>query len=379
MSLAQADKLNSLIQSRFFDLMLSEKVAFKRLGLVDKRKDLESARQLLDIENKAIQKKVKQQATAAEFREYVNEYFHEALFEYLEERTLDTGYLFSEILTIEPIIADIMDACAARATTASQLDTMISQVTFLTRDLLKMVNNPPFRAEGSKRAHVDNTGLAVRYVGVENVKFALLTYIAKNWLPHSTEPYPDFKNRFWQYSIATANCAKTLAKYYKVDPAVAFMLGLVHGIGMSMSLRLYLRAFDTVRLDQMKKLSKANRKDIVKAIDSLVIDDTFVSQAVRKLSPQISQIVATKLDLKFAPLTPAMDEIVASVPFKKCSPLTRLLLQSQTFVRYKMLQKSRLIELDEAKLFLSQTNINNDIIAVLNKVNLLKLDIRPQD
>lgn len=379
MSVPQADKLNSIIQSRFFDLMLSEKVALKRLGVFSDRKKQDTARELLDIENAAIERKDKQKATEAEFKDYVNEYFHEALFEYLDERSDDSAYLFSELLSIDPNIPDVMDACAARATSASQLEPLIGNVTFLTRDLLKMVNNPPFRAESSKKAHVENIGLAVRYVGVDNVKFALLTYIAKNWLPHSTEPYSEFKNKYWQYSIATANCARKLAKHYKIDETVAFMFGLIHGVGMSMSLRLYLRAFNTVRLDQMKKLSKANRKDIVKMIDSLEVDDAFVSQAVRKYTLSMSYKVISQLGLKFAPLAPSMEEIALNMPFRKCSPLTRLLLQAQTFVRYKMLQKSRLIELDEAKIFLTQANINNDIVAVLNQVNLLKLDIRPQE
>ncbi|MDC2890552.1 HDOD domain-containing protein [Psychrosphaera algicola] len=359
--------------------MLSEKIALTRLGVYADRKQLGTARELLHIEEKALERKVKQQATETEFKEYVNEYFHEALFEYLDVYSNDKNYLFSQILTIDPNIPDVLDACVKRATTATQLDTLISKVTFLTRDILKMVNNPPFRAENSNKAHVDKIGLAVRYIGVDNVRFALLSYIGKNWLPHSTEPYNDFKEKFWQYSIATANCARTLAKYYKIDESVAFLLGLLHGIGMSMSLRLYLRAFDTVRVIQMKALTKANRKDIVKLVDTLTLDNSFVSEALRRFTPTVSHHVIERLGLKFAPILPTMEELRENVPFKQSSPMTRLLKQSQTFVQYKMLQKSRLIELDDAKVFLTQANINNDIITILNKVDLLKIDIRPQE
>lgn len=379
MGVSQQAKTTSFIQSRFFDLMLSEKIALTRLGVFSTRKKLDTSRELLHIEMQALERKVKQKATEAEFKEYVNEYFHEALFEYLEKYTTDKKHLFSQILPIGPMIPDVLDACVKKATTATQLDNLISSVSFLNRDILKMVNNPPFRAENSNKAHVDKTGLAVRYIGVDNTKFALLSFVGKNWLPHSTEPYNDFKDKFWQYSIATANCARTLAKYYKIDESVAFLLGLLHGIGMSMSLRLYLRAFNTVRMEQMKALSKANRIDIVKLIDTLTLDDSFVSEALRKFTPVVSYQVIEQLDLKFAPILPTMEELRENIPFKQSSPMTRLLRQSQTFVQYKMLQKSRLIDLDDAKVFLTHANINNDIINILNRVDLLKIDIRPQE
>lgn len=379
MGVSQQAKTTSFIQSRFFDLMLSEKIALTRLGVFSTRKKLDTSRELLHIEMQALERKVKQKATEAEFKEYVNEYFHEALFEYLEKYTTDKKHLFSQILPIGPMIPDVLDACVKKATTATQLDNLISSVSFLNRDILKMVNNPPFRAENSNKAHVDKTGLAVRYIGVDNTKFALLSFVGKNWLPHSTEPYNDFKDKFWQYSIATANCARTLAKYYKIDESVAFLLGLLHGIGMSMSLRLYLRAFNTVRMEQMKALSKANRIDIVKLIDTLTLDDSFVSEALRKFTPVVSYQVIEQLDLKFAPILPTMEELRENIPFKQSSPMTRLLRQSQTFVQYKMLQKSRLIDLDDAKVFLTHANINNDIINILNRVDLLKINIRPQE
>lgn len=377
MSSQQAEKLKSIIQSRFFDLMLSEKVARTRLGVYAEAKPFETARELLDIENHALERKTKQAATESEFKEYVNEYFHEMLFEHLEQRAIDTDYLFTEILPIENIIADLIDACAARATTASKYEQLVTGVPFLKDNLITMVNNPPYRAEGSTKTQVHKVGLAVRYIGVENVKFWLMSFIAKNWLPHSTEPYREFKVKFWQYSIASANCARALAKHYQLDDTLAFMYGLFHGVGMSLTMRVYLRAFDKVRLEQMKLLSKANRKDIVKLIDSLELDDRFVSQGMRTFSPIISHQVFKRLGLKFAPLLPAIEELNQQPDFKQLSPLNQLLTQSQSYVQYKMLQKSRLIDLDEAKTFLTASNFNKETMAILNQVNLLKIDITP--
>jgi len=211
------------------------------------------------------------------------------------------------------------------------------------------------------------------------MKFALLTYIAKNWLPHSTEPYTDFKTRYWQYALATANCARELSKHYKVSEHVAFMFGMLQGIGMSLTLRMYLRAFDTVRVQQMKKVVKAGRKDIEKVLDSLTIDDNFVSDALNKYALKVTQVIFDNVELKYAVVAPAAQELANDTPFAEAMPLTQLTQQAKAFVQYKMLQKSRLIELDEAKLFLTNASINNKVIALLNQVNLKKLNLTPTD
>jgi len=373
------DKTSTLIKARFVDLMLSDKFALARLGLIATAKQIESSRELLDIETRAVQQKQKQKKTEAEFKDYVNEFFHDALFEYLDERTDDSDFLFSEILSVDPNIPPLFDACVAKATGAGRLDELISQIPWLTRDVLNLVNNPPFREAKSQKPHVQDVGLAVRYVGVDNIKFALLTYVGKNWLPHSTEPFSEFKSKYWQYALATANCARALAEDYKVDEVHAFLFGLIHGVGMTVSLRLFLRAFDSVRIAQMKKVLKADRKDIEKVLDSLVLDHNFVSDALNKYSAKVTASLVQQLPLKFAVMAPFAEEIAGDVPFKDASPLTQVLMQAKSYVQYKMLQKSRLIELDEAKMFLTHAAINNATIVKLNQVNLKKLDLKAKE
>jgi len=373
------EKTATIVKARFIDLMLSEKVALARLGLAQKDRQVESSRELLDIEAKAIEKKQKAKKTEAEFKDYVNEFFHDALFEYMDERVADEEYLFSEILSIDPNIPKLFDACAAKATGAGRFDELIREMPWLTRDVLNLVNNPPFREANSQKPHVQDVGLAVRYVGVDNIKFALLTYACRSWLPHSTEPYTEFKSKYWQYCLATANCARELAPDFKVNETVAFLYGMIHGIGLSMALRLYLRAFDTVRITQMKKVLKDDRKDIEKILDSLELDHNFVSDGIRKHALKISASLISHLKLKYAVMAPFAQELADEVPFKDAAPMTQVIMQAKSYVQYKMLQKSRLIELDEAKVFLTHAAIKNASISKLNQVNLKKLDLIPKE
>lgn len=373
MSSRNISKTAAFVHSRFVDLTLSSDFAFSRLGIEKNDPELDGKRSLLDIEAKAAKMKEQKKATETEFRDYVNEYFHEQLFEYIEQRVQDSEYIFSELLTLEPEIAKIFDACAAPATGVKQLVPLIEAVPWLKAIFLHRINKAPFREENSTKPTVEKVDLGIRYIGIENTKFLLMSEIGKRWLPHSTEPFTDFKHSAWFYSLATANCMRALAPLYKLNPEVAFFFGLFHGVGGNLMLRLYLRAFNTVRVEQMKENSKVGRKDIEKVLDTLEIDPVFVSQAMVNYSWRLTCSVFEKLGLKFAVVLPFAEEVLNKTPITEASPMTQALLQAKTFTQYKILQKSRLIELDEAKAFLTNVRINNTIIGELNKVNLSKI------
>lgn len=373
MSSTNVHKTSSFVKSRFIDLMLSDEFALSRLGLSRKEMRQESTRSLLDVEAKAAEEKLKQKATEQEFKIYVSEFFHEQLFEYIEQRVNDSEYLFSELLQFEDEIPKIFDACAAKASTASQFESLISAIPWLKARFIQAINKPPFREEKSSKPQVEKVGLAIRYIGIDNTKILLLSEIAKRWLPHSTEPYSDFKANHWRYSVATANCMLSLAPIYKVNDVVAYFFGLFHGIGISLMLRLYLRAFDTVRVTQMKESLKNGRKDIEKVLNEMEIDPAFVSEAINKYSWTITCKLYERLSLRFAVVLPFAEEMKEKMSFDKASPMTQALLQAKTYSQYKILQKNRLIELDEAKAFLTHVRINNVIISELNKINLAKI------
>ena len=366
-------KTASFIESRFMDLLLSDDFAMSRLGLNRKELEQNSTRSLLEIEEKAREKKLKQQETKQEFKVYVSEYFHESLFTYLEEKVADPDYIFTELLQFEPEIATLFDACAAKAAGVTHFEQIIARIPWLKNNFIETINNPPFREAKSIKPKVENLALAIRYIGLDNTKLVVLSQIAQHVLPHSTEPYNTFKNCYWKYAIATANGSRQLARYYQLNEVVAFFLGLFHGIGITLTLRLYLRAFDTVRIAQMKESLKTGRRDIEAVLNGLEIDPSFISEALSKYSNIISHRIFENFGLKYAVVAPFAEEIKDKLTFEQASPMTQLLMQARTFAQYKILQKSRLIELDEAKVFLTNYKIGNTIIGELNKVNLTEI------
>ncbi|MDA8621569.1 HDOD domain-containing protein [Psychrosphaera sp.] len=372
---SSAAKLKQIVQARFIDLMVSDQVAKQRLGLIKEVEESTNNRELLSIEANALEQKERKSKTEEEFKIYINEYFHDALFEYIDSKMSDPEYLFSEVLKLDPNLSKIIDICLSKAVNTKQLAELIEPNTSIKREFLNIINKPPFREKESTKPFQEDVSLAIRYLGIDNIKSPILALIAKQWLPHSTEPFTNFKPKLWQYSIATANCMEALASKTKVNPLQAFTLGLLHSFGYGMIMRMYLRSFEKIRLEEMYKARTSGRSDIEKVLNSLALDGKFASELILEHGLQASYLLLEHLQLKFSPLASVMQEVVDNIALEDMTPMASLLVKSKTYSQYKLLQKARLIELPEAKRFLTGSKINNEFISLLNTVNLSKLNL----
>ncbi len=366
-------KLNEIIRGRFIDLIISERVAKQRLGLLNKQQEVVVNRNLLTVEARAKELKERKIQSEKEFAIYVNEYFHDALFEYTEARLNNPEYLFNELQKIDPDFAKVIDLCLSKAASSKQLAELIEPMPVLKRELLNIVNKPPFRDKNSTKPFQEDVSLAIRYVGLDNIKTPILALIVKQWLPHSTDPFTDFKSHIWRYAIACANCMEALAEQHKVNSLHAFVLGLLHGLGYGLTLRLYIRSFDRVRIQEMKKAREIGRHDIEKKLNELEHDGQFASELTRYHGLQVSKLLIEELNLKYARLASPLEPFLDNDDFADMPAMSQCLMQATGFVQYKFLQKARLVELAEAKRFLAGHGISNPIIAVLNQVELTKL------
>lgn len=374
----QHQKLNQIIYSRFSDFLVSSHVAKHKLGLTQTFQSSDSERGLLDIEAKAQLNKERNARSANEFLIYINEYFHDVLSSHIEQLVNNGTYIFTDIFKIDTPIRRLINLCMIPDSSANQLADVINGVPWLKKDLLALVNQPPFRDPESTRPLLDDVNLAIRYVGPDNIKMPILALTVKHWQPHSTDPFPHAKTKIWQYSVAVANCMEQLSSYSKLNSIHCYALGLLQGIGHGLSLRLYLRTFDTVRSAEMQKARRTARPDIEKALSELQFDGDFASQIMCQHAHELSRILIAKLELPSTDLVSAMEQLIQWPALANQTSMGRLLIKSITYSQYKILQKGRLIELHEAKRFLTGAKINNDFISYLNSVDLTKLNLSPK-
>lgn len=380
---AQNSKLTQIITHRFSDFIVSDQIAKQRLGLISKSDQAsDTNRNLLTVEARAQEQKARQAKTAEEFLIYINEYFHDALFNYIEHIVENKSVLFSNIFKVDTALIKLIQVCLQPNASSNQIAQHVALVPWLKKELLGLVNKPPFRDPKSTRPMLDDVMLAIRYVGPDNIKMPIIALVAKHWQPHSTEPFSDAKNKLWQYSVAVANCMEQLAESCNLPPLHAYLFGLLHSVGYGLALRLYLKSFEKVRLTEMKKARQSGRPDIEKALNALTYDGEFASDILFKHSLDISKGLFDKLTIDYPHFVQALDlgitwpdTIIDQDIDKTTKAFYQLFIKSMTYGQYKILQKARLIELNEAKRFLTNAKINNDFISNLNKVDLSKLNL----
>ena len=380
---AQNSKLTQIITHRFTDFVVADNIAKKRLGLINTTgNSSEVNRSLLSIEAKALEAKERKAKTAEEFLVYINEYFHDVLFNYIDNVVENKSVLFSDTFKIDATLAKLLKVCLSPNASANQIAELVAPLPALKKELLSIVNKPPFRDPKSTRPLLDNVMLAIRYVGPDNIKMPIIALIAKQWQPHSTEPFSETKVKLWQYSVAVANCMEQTASTTRLPTLNAYLLGLVHGVGYGLALRLYLRSFEKVRINEMKKARKSGRPDIEKALDALKVDGEFASDIIFKHGLRLSTGIMEQLEFEQPFFVEAMEMATAwpesslnDEQHPQSAVYFRLLVKSITYGQYKILQKARLIELNEAKRFLTNAQINNEFISHLNQVDLTKLNL----
>lgn len=113
---------------------------------------------------------------------------------------------------------------------ANQIAAILAEDPAMSVKVLKLTNSAFY---GLAR-EIDSVKQAVVIVGLEAVKNLVLSASVLDMFK-GKDVDPDFQDKFWRHSLATAFCSRILAKQLRkngmVDPDSAFSAGLLHDIG----------------------------------------------------------------------------------------------------------------------------------------------------
>ncbi len=98
--------------------------------------------------------------------------------------------LFSQTLKIEAAACDILELISVKAASIKRITPLVNSLPWLADNLINLVNKPQYRKRSDVK--VSEPNLAVSYIGLDNLKMVMPTFILKHWLPASTAP-------FWRY------------------------------------------------------------------------------------------------------------------------------------------------------------------------------------
>lgn len=381
--MTEQQDVSQLITHRFSSLLIGLDMA-KQTVIEDKDVELPAfldqdrdGRQLLRVEKQAQRDKKLNERYQQNFLDKLQGQLNEELKRRIAEQLVDTDTLYNKLIGIPPQLPEVLDIMPVKAASIGRIEPLVATIPWLVNDLIKMVNMPKYRRTDKKGKviPVESLRMALSFLGLENLKLVIPALAFRRWLPQITDPYPNIKVRLWEHAMGSALSCKKVAEVAGVDAASAFTLGMLHEIGRIAVIRLYFRLFEEVRRDAITEAHEAKMKEEHAALGEIEPSGQCLSDVMEQYSLQTSNWLIERMDLKRVMIAPAMSEVAQFLPIRNMQPLARVLMQGRSYNQYRMLKNHRLINMDEAKLFLRGIQMPAGALAALKDADLRHLNL----
>ncbi len=333
-------------------------------------------RELLAVEEKAQKDKIIKAHGKSHFKAQVMEKFYGRVLEKVNEDFDSKEKLFNITLAIEDAAPQILEILSLKAASVNRITSLAKTLPWLASDVVNLVNKPQYR----RRADVQVTepSLALSYIGLDNLKLIMPTFILKHWLPNSTAPFPLLKRRLWNDSLSIALAAQALAEAEGMDKFSAFSAGMLSNLGSLTVTRCFLTTHNDM---YNRELKQAYEKRDKKLHDVMVEFDSCPNLLLEQLMQRSCKITADMVELmRFERLdiTEAIFDLAYATAFSQMCPLGKILAKAKAYIAFRNLAKEDFIDADEAKSLLSSVRLTPKDIELLKKsdVDHLKLNFK---
>jgi hypothetical protein len=360
---------------RFYDQLIGVNPEHTRLGYQVSAGQTPAERSLLDIDARA--KKLRQAGALAkaQFAEFAQAHLHDEVADELLRKLHNIQHVSASLFDLTEPFYLLLDALSAKVVTVNKLDPLISQVTWLKEELLRLVNQPQYRSRTASGAMVKDIKTALRFLGVESLQLIVPVYAMRRMIPHSTEPFTPLKSRLWEYSLAVAIAARTLAENSAEHPYNAFCVGLFHTLGHAVVTRNYLRTYQQVRHTQLLQARESRDVQLTETLDALEPDASFLCESLQEFAAVLSADITSRWNLQALPLCQTLDQLAEGFGFAGTSPLARLVQQAQAYVQWQELKQRQQVNDEQTQFWFSSVQLTNDNLNLLARTNLKRLGV----
>ena len=325
-------------------------------------------RELLTVEKEAQEEKIVAAYGEEHFRNQVTNNFYEQVRGQVNKEFDNKTHLYHNILCIEDAAPAILELLSLRATSINRIQPLATSLPWLATDLISLVNKPQYR----KRAdvQVNDAKLALSYIGLDNLKLVMPTFILKHWLPNSTAPYGLMKRKLWNDSLSVALAASTLAKAKKLDWYTAFTTGMLSNIGQLAVTRCFLNTYNDMYKNALHKAVEDKDKLLHNVLVKVENSPTLLLEQLRLRSSKLSADLIELMSFTRLPITEAMFDLAYSDDINAMSPIAQVVTKAKVYVNYRSLSKAGLIDNQEAKRLFDVVELNGQDIELLNKSDI---------
>ncbi len=331
-------------------------------------------RELLAVEEEAKKEKIIAQHGEQHFRDQVNTHLYSKIITKINNELTDKDLLFQQILRIEDATTAILDLLAVRAASIKRIKPLTSSLQWLSSDLIRLVNKPQYRKRADVQIH--NVNVALSYIGLDNLKLIMPTFILKHYLPSNTAPFTLMKRKLWNDSLSTGLAASILAQEQGIDEYAAFSAGLFSNLGRFIVTRIFFRAYHEIHAKAVKKAFVEQDKRLHDVLLNIKPDADVLLNQLTRHSARIGAEIIELMRFERLPLTEPLFDLAYTIDYKKMHPIAQIVTKAQGYIAFRNLAKESLINANEAKLLLAAAKLIPEEIALLKKSDIDHLKLK---
>ncbi len=366
------DTLSSIHQQAI-SLTISKDFAEQRNGkvnLVDFQGSEQEnrRRELLSVEVKAQQEKIVAAHGEEHFRKQVMATFFAQVNKKVNEEFDNKAYLFNRILNIEEAAPMILELLSLRATSINKIKPLATSLPWLATDLLSLVNKPQYR----KRAdvQVNDAKLALSYLGIDNLKLVMPTFILKHWLPDSTAPFSLMKRKLWNDSLSIALASSALAEHAGINRYTAFTTAMLSNIGKLAVTRCFMATYDRMYKQELREAFNAKDKRLHNILTKIQHPPELLLEQIILRSSKLSAELIELMNFDRLMITEAMFDLAYAESLEKMCPTAQIVTKAKAYVSYRSLAKDDLITDDEKATLFKLVKLKSSELSLLNKSDI---------
>jgi len=369
----------SILYQRMLCLNISKDFAATHNGTIfsNTKQDSEQEnrrRELLEVEEQAQKNKIIAAHGETHFRAQISAQLYAKVNAIVHNDIDHKEKLFHQILKIDDANTAILEILSVKAASISRIKPLIELLPWLADDLINLVNKPQYR----KRADVQiqSAQVALSYIGLDNLKLIIPTFILKHFLPPTTSPFSLMKRKLWNDSLSVALAASALAKKQNIDEFAVFTTALLSNIGRLTVCKTYITAFHEIHSQEIRTAYHKKDKrlhDILLAIK--LAPEVLLSQLLEH-SAKISAEVIELMNFERLPITEPLFDLAYTVKFTEMHPIAQLIVKAQAYVAFRNLAAENLISPEETKLLLDTAKLSVEEIALLKKSDIDHLKLK---
>lgn len=373
MQIFEDNKLVSPIYSRALSLAISKDFAHQKNGKIrttahQDSEQLNRRRELLAVEEEANKNKIIQAHGQEHFKSQVMNQFFNKVTSQVNEEFDNKENLYSNILKIEDAAPSIMEILSVKAASINRIAPLVKALPWLCTELINLVNKPQYRKRSD--VQVNEPNLALSYVGLDNLKLVMPTFMLKHWLPTSTSPYPLMKRKLWNDSLSVALAAQLLAKEHGQDEFTAFSAGMFSNLGLLAVTRGFLNTYNELYNEELRAAYENKDKRLHDILVELNVSPELLLEQLVQRSSKVAADIVELMRFDRLQITEVLFDLAYAIDINHMCPIAKLVTKAKAYIAFRSLAKEDLISTDEAKVLLTAGQLSTSDIALLKKSDI---------